>query len=471
MKIRILLTVLLLCLTGLPGTAAESRTGTLGAEGEVYLAEVGRVSEIFGDDQRSQGDPLVLALEILRPDQAPQWVQVPESEGVNPDASFFILYEDVSDTVFVVWEGRIGSHPVIQLASFRDGAWSDVHLVSETIWSLKGFPQLAITRESFELEDEDGEMRSVQRTLLHVVWWEETADRDLTLYRPLILEDGHLRAMGDVNVLNDLAGDAVAIDAESPNEELVRHPNLQVGHDGRTILVTFADEASRKLLVLDIGLLPAGLGLLGDDVYDFVLGLGPIDPDQVDVSSIAGTIRSHIVIVGNRYRLNPRAVQRLADEVYSVASESLSEGMTNGTRPDLSSLAGTIRSHIVIVGARLSGETLDRVQPASATSILEVAADRTGASTLGAPGTEAPTLVRMTIASELPVPATGPGTAHVFSSPDGSELVLAWETGEDVEYRKASGGTWSAMRSVELSEELDLTRALELLQQNVQPGL
>lgn len=464
MKIRALPALLLLLLLGaVPASAAESRTGTLGTGGEVYLAQVVSVSQVFAPSQAA-GDPLVLALKVLRSGEDPEWIRVPESEGVNPNASFFILHEEMSDTLFVVWEGRIGSHPVIQLASYHDGTWSDTSLISENIWSLKGFPQLAITRESFEVEDEDGSVRTVQRTLLHIVWWEETAEGDRTLYRPLILENGKLRALGQAYVLNDLAAEAVAIDAETPQEALIRHPSVQVQDGGKAVLVTFADPASRKILVLNIGPLPAGLGLLGDDAYGYVSGLDPPGPEGETIASFAGKVRAHIVIVGHRYRLNPASVQQMADEVLSAVSDSLSEN----PHMDLRSLAGVVRAHIVIVGARMSGETLDQFVPSAATSVIRIGLEDEQAP---APISDAPVLVRLTVASELPAPAAGAGKTHLFASPQGRELILAWETATGVQFRKASHGTWSPVQDMPTGPELDLPRALLLLEQSVQPGL
>lgn len=457
----------------LPAVAVESRTGTLGSQGEVFLVQVGQESQLFGENV-SNGDPLVLALEILRPDQEPEWIRVPESEGVNPNASYFVLYEDTSDTVFVVWEGRIGSHPIIQLAAFQDGTWSETRLVSENVWSLKGFPQLAITRESFQTETEDGEVRLSQRTLLHVVWWEETAEGDRTLYRPLVLEDGQLEAMGQAYVLNDLADEAIALDAEAPHDELLRHPRVQTGSNGQTVLVTFADDVRRKILVLEIDLLPAGLGMLGNDVFEFIAGLGPLDPEDPQLASVPGRIRSHIVIVGHRNRLNPGGVQRIADEAHSVATETLAQRPL----PDLQSLAGIIRSHIVIVGARMSGETLDQFHPSADPSVLEVASGASSSAALSPEAMitydetcEVPTFVRLTVTAELPVPALVTGKTHLFASPEGSDLVLAWETEKGVQFRKSSQGAWGPVNDIPTNPEIDLSRALELLKQSVQPGL
>lgn len=449
--------VLLLSLGLAAAASAESREGVLGSQGEVYLTRVGTWSQLFGIGVPADNQ-VVMGLQILRPGQQPEWTLVPESEGVNPNASRFVLFEDVSETVFVVWEGRIGIHPTIKLASYQDGTWSEVLQVSENVWSWKGFPQLAITRDVFEIGDEAGGTRQVRRTLLHVVWWEETGEGDRTLYRPLVFEDGRFQGMGTILVLNDLLGEELAAGAEAASPALIRHPALQAGTEARSVLVTFADEATGKLAVLEIGLLPAGLSLLAEELHDFVLGLDPEETADGGLESFAGTVRGHITIVGARHRLNPRDVQELAEEVRSrilAAADELSPA-------DLESLAGVVRGHITIVGARISGETMDRFLPSGATSVLRVASDRQPFPA------EAGTshLLRLSLRAELPVPSTDEGDIRIFTSPGGSRVVVAWEVaGARVLYRESTDGGWTEVRTLALGSQLTTAEALEILRQ------
>jgi hypothetical protein len=445
---------------------ADSLESTLGSDGEVYLSKVGTYSELFPGTAALAGDPQVLALEILRPGDEPEWLLVPESEGVGSETSRFVLFEDGSETVFVVWEGRVGSHPMIKLAYYQGGAWSEVFRISENVWTWKGYPQLAISRDSFEIEAEDGSIRQIQRTLLHVVWWEETVEGYQTLYRPLVLEDGHLLGLGPVLPLNELAGDELAEGGEAPTVGLLRRPVLEVNENGRNMTVAFADPVTRKLLVLDIGLLPAGLGLLGEDTHEFIahLDLGP----RPDIDSIAGVIRAHIDIGGSRYRLNPRLIRSLAEEVHSRIVEDF-PSLTPG---DLDSMAGVIRAHIDIGGARLSHETLDRFDQAVSTSVMRISPETDLLLSSTSEG-EIPHLVRLTLTAELPVPALADGAAgeigetHVFCSQNGQRAVVAWDEGARLRYRELVDGAWSEARAMDVGGELSRNEALAIIHQRV----
>jgi len=465
MKLRtaVGLIALLLLLVGgqLVPARAATRESALGSVGEVYLPRVGYQSEFFPESQSSAGDdPLIVALQVLRPGEQPQWLAVPESEVMRPDASCFVLYEDLSDTVFIVWEGRVGSHPMIKLASYRQGEWSDVLQVSDSAWTWKGFPRLAITRDSFELAGDGGAPRQIQRTLLHVVWWEDDTDGPRTLYRPLVLLDGVFQGLGPVYVLNDLVEASEDATAEIPATSLTHHPSLQVIGDGKNLIVTFADEARRKLFVLDIGLLPAGLGLLGEDAFHFVTDYPQGPPQDSSLESFAGAVRARILISGGKYKLNPRSVQLLANDIQSQITGEIGQQ----SHQDLSSLAGLVRARILISGARLSSETIDRFTPLGSTSVLEVApewavpsADPTLAGL--------PHVVRFSILRQLPTPATGEGNNYIFSSPDGQRLIVAWEEEEGLFYREAFQGQWSGNLSVPTGDHLTLAEALEAVRQ------
>lgn len=476
-----LLAGLLLLVGGLVTSSpavATAPPGTPGPAGEVFLVRAGVASELLPDAEPGD-DRQILALEILRPGEDPEWIEVPESEGVSADTPHFVLFEEASDTLFLVWQTRIGSHPVIKLASFRDGAWAEVIPVSDNVWSSKGQPGLAVTRDSFTVE-RDGEVRKVERTFLHVVWWEDTLEGIRALYRPLILEAGRLQGMGELYVLNDL----IDLSGETPSgiepsRSLLESPVLQSGRDSTSVVTGFADGETGRLVVAEIRLLPMGLGEIGEEVADFIANFrssseGPGVPGE-DIRTLAGGVRGKILISGHRHRLNPRAVRAISEEVYdALISGSITGSSTSeehlASPEDLRSLAGVVRGKILISGARIAGETLDRFNQAVAPSVLEMRTEEEAAQTGVPPQRNAPHLVRTQLLSSVPIPELAVGAQpHLFVSPDGTEVVIAWAESSALAYRKAVSGSWGEVRRMSLSEELPLTDALEILRRSVQP--
>ena len=466
-----------------PGAAfAGPPVGTTGLEGEVYLVQVGTASELLPHAE-AEDDRLILALEILRPGEKPEWIEIPQSEGVRADASPFALFEEASDTLFVVWQTRIGSHPVIKLTSFQDGVWGEVTPVSNDVWSFKGSPQLAMTRDTFKVEH-DGDVQTVERTFLHVVWWEDTIEGLQIVYRPLIIERGRLEGMGELYVLNDLV-ELPATDSgdrgpkSPPNRSLLESPVLQPGRDSSSVVTAFADASSGRLAVAEIRLLPRGLGHWAAEIQELIANYEPEESageGGIDLRALADVVRSSILITGQRHRLNPRAVRDIAQTVHSglldgsLAAPSSSAPVTGAAdgqipRNELKPLADVVRSSILITGARIAGETLDRYEQIAAPSVLEM-----GAADADTGEVDAPHLVRSQLLSSIEAPEL-PATAHphLFVSPDGSELIVAWAEEEALAYRKSMAGAWSEVRRMGLSEELTLDEALQILDRSVRP--
>lgn len=350
--------------------------------------------------------------------------------------------------------------------------------VSNNVWNFKGHPQLAVTRDTFIL-DEGEETRTVERTLLHVAWWEDTLEGTRVLYRPLILEGGRLQGMGEVYVLNDLVDlSSEEVSGVEPSRSLLESPVLQAGRDNSSLVMGFADEKSGRLVLAEIRLLPMGLGKLGEEVAEFVAGYSPGDvqpgpqEEPGDLRSLAGVVRGKILIGGNRHRLNPRAVQQIADEVHEglLTGSIAAPSMTAPGKPsedELRSLAGVVRGKILIGGARIAGETLDRFNQAVAPGVLEMATDteNTGSAR------SAPHLVRTLLLSSVQAPELPSETQpYLFVSPDGAETILAWAEPSALAYRKSVAGGWGEVRRMSLGEELPLADALEIVRRSVQPG-
>lgn len=471
MKNTIFLVVLslALCVAGFaaPATAElgavrTEEVGALGAQGEVYLAKVVPASQFAPDPAAANvSDHPILALEVLRPGAEPEWYPVPESERVNPEASHFVLYEPASDTTFVVWEGHIGSHPVIKLASFRDGTWSEVLHISDNIWSLKGFPQLAITRDRFETED-----GVVLRTVLHTVWWEETLEGDRTLYRPLLLENGQVLVLGPSLLLDDLVSSQDSPTGVDPDvsPELLHRPRLHPAGDGRSTLVLFTDGVDGRFHTLDVGLLPAALGLLGQSTHDFITGLDPRDLQGEDIGTVAGLVRGHIAIGGYRGRLNPRVVSTIAQEIHDVLEEEFQDFQPG----DLQNIADVVRGHIAIGGARISRETLERLPVLGASGVLAFGNASTGGPL--ASSLDADHLVRLLPVLSLPAPEVG-DDFRIFVSPDGLQAAVAWQSGQQILFRdNLESDEWSDVHTLELSEDLSPATALQIIRKRVVKG-
>src|SRR4051812_15410255 len=105
-------------------TFAQDGTAALGASGEIYLAKVGTYKELFPKDHAIALGNTVLAVDLIQPGAAPQRLLVPYSTGSDIETSPALLFEEDSNTLFVVWASRINDiSSVLMLASFDGAHW------------------------------------------------------------------------------------------------------------------------------------------------------------------------------------------------------------------------------------------------------------------------------------------------------------------------------------------------------------
>src|SRR5262245_5580627 len=111
--------LLLLAVAVAPAFADQS---TLGADGVLYSARVGTDASLFPKGHAMGSEATVLALEIQKADGARSRVLVPGGETVTPDTVPFVIWEDSSRRLFLVWEGLSQIHSSVRLVSWNGDA-------------------------------------------------------------------------------------------------------------------------------------------------------------------------------------------------------------------------------------------------------------------------------------------------------------------------------------------------------------
>lgn len=452
---KILLVLLMLSTPGV--LLAEPEAAVLGSDGTTYLLLEGPYGNLFPGGDATTSDSQVLALQILRPEEEPQVFLIPDTIGIRPENSRHLFFEDASNTVHVLWDRWNGSHSALRLASFADGTWSEVVDVADDPWSLKGSPRLVITRDVFEIPQAEGTLQTIQRTILHVLWWEETAAGDQAMYRPLILLNGVFQEPGPAVVLNNLLPNLESgTMGASPTATLLHRPMIIPGRDSSTAAVAFVDD-QRRVVTMEVQVLPPALGLMAEAVHDTVLesgsGLLPARPD-----ALADLMRGHLIDVG--HRMNPRDLGFIGD---AMRGHLIDVGhRANPT--DLGILADLMRGHLIDVGHRIARERLVGAlgeEPAFL-QLLEMVYP------LAQGIDEAASFIGIAAGLSLTLPEVPEGEAWLFPAPNGDRVLLAWLADENMlRYREADEGGWTQVRSLTLSDDVSLPQAHELLRNRV----
>lgn len=445
-----------LCVTfAVPASGIEARDSAVGADGEIYRVRAGSYGDLFPAEGLAAAENPALALDVFYPDRRHERLLVPGAEGEDLEDSASVLFEDDSGTLFILWQTKINViHSRLNLIGFRDGTWSEAIEISGNPFGWKSSPQLAITRDAFHAPAPGGGLRVWQRTVAHLLWWEEGPEGAPDVhYSPVVFLDGTYTGWNPVLRVEDLAL-AAGLSVGEVNAALAEAPRLETGANGQSVVIAFVPQGGANLVTIGLEILPGELGALADDVRAQIIEVGRSGgPDGL--GRLADKARAQIIEVGARLKLHPGMSSYVAAQAHDRIL-----GADPGA--PIRAIADEVRAQIIEVGARMTGRGIHRLSAAAVDRVIELPRgsrqDGTGAA---AP----PDLIRVVKTSSRPVPTTAEEPHRLYLSKDGQGVVASWQEGDSILYRESRGGDgWSEVRRLRLDEELDVERASSLLE-------
>jgi len=448
------LAVALLGLLTLSFAAVSAADQTaLGRDGELYGLRFLTSAEAFGTVAESTADDPVLAIELLRAGEDAELIVVPGTEGAELESSAHLAYEQRSGTVFVTWERRTNSiHSQILLASYSEGQWSDLIPVSDQRFSLKSSPRIAISRESFAnpgtAEAVGGEPRSIQRTTLHVVWFEERGGGPAVVYAPIVLIDGtYVGAHSRLTLSELFSSDASG--APAPVASIL--PTIRPTRDQRSVAVGFVDPTSGDMVVSRISLLSGELTAISDEARAHIIDIGARYDSRrpAELRRMADEARAHIIDIGAH--MDGPLVRFVADEARAHIID-IGARYDSRNQQDLERLAGESRAHIIDIGFRLDARGVPRTKESRA-----VLVDLRGGSG------EILSVIRAEEVGPRSLPQLAAESADLHLSGSGENALIAWREGNNLRYRETTEAGWGEVRSLKIDGQLTIEKAEDVL--------
>lgn len=435
---------------------AAERDTVLGARGELYQLHSGSYADLFPGGRGAAPDAKVLALDVLRPDSEPQRFLVPETQGGHEETLPALVYEDESKSLFLVWVSRINAlHSIFKLASFDGSRFSTPIDVTGNAFAAKAAPQITITRDSFTDTDSAGLPVVKRRSILQLVWEEQT-EQGLyeTFYTPIILEDGVYLGWNPVFRLNEF--DRAAAAGTPVPGNLLLAPALQNGDDERTIIVGFTSARTGRLTTIQVDILPRELVRLSDQIRSTIIDTGTRLNYPGNLRELASQVKAAILSRGSAF--HQEMLEAISNKVYNQI-------LGAGSSQTLVSLSGGIRSTIIDTGFKFSDRGLRPNQrDIGATRTVEVSR---GVGQTGPTAAGPSHLLQFRVSSSRIAPnVDNDAPVRLFLSSDGSEAAVAWTQADRVVYRDTkSQEDWSEARELRLSPNFNLDRALQVLEQ------
>ncbi len=460
----------LLALLAGGATQAEDSAPVLGKSGDIYKVTVGTYSELFPDGTEASADAEVLRLEARRGSGTVEHHLVPGSEPDDSDKTPSLSFDASTGQLYVVWSSNNDSTLTrINLASFDGSEWSDTIEVSGNIYSNKSAPRLAVTHDRFELA-EGSSGGSSTRTVLHVVWSEDTTDGERAMYAPVVLIDGELASTWRrVHRLNDYVSQELIDDPfdGDVSASLLKAPTVDTASESNAVVIGFADSASGALVQLELSTPAVELAELADSLEDHLSSSNLCEKieneEENALTTVAEAARVHIVVVGRRIR--SRVLGALAQDVKDVLIRRATDLCADG---GLTSVSSAARVHIVVVGARSQEGDLLEDTTAADTHVLLAAAQPVGDGYVQH-------LARLQVKSERAAPTIGEGTIgeglpKIFVSPSGTGAVVVWEGETSMTYVETVTGAsaddaWSESFSLQIGDDLSRSEAYSILRE------
>jgi hypothetical protein len=453
-----------------PAASRADHLGTaLGADGQLYVVTAGLYGTLFPGSNAYDPSTPVLALDTTMPGAAPQRQLVQGTADGTIESSPALIYEDGSKTLYVVWVSNSHSvSSVIKLTSYSGspgpggpgGQWSPAITIISNPYASKTPPQLAVTRDTHQETDPvSGNPVTRRRTVLHVVWSEDSASGLYqAYYAPVIFEDGtwigtvptptHLDTFDALDQSGQTAPGAGPGPFSSP---LAATPTVQPGRDTSTVVTGFASNASGMVTAVEVDVLPEELRILADTCAGAVLGNGAqYFPGQP--AALAAQVQT--VILSNGGAFQAEALQAIAN----AAQGQIAAGAT-----DLPSMANKIRATIVDTGAKFAMRGLRIVSSGlgiAPPQLVEVLVPNAASHFL-----------QFRVTSTRPLPAVSASALQLFLSRTGLDALAAWTgpNGGNVLYTNTQpDGTWSSVKQLQVTSTLNLQQAYQVLEQRMQ---
>ncbi|MYB19665.1 MAG: hypothetical protein F4Y16_11870 [Holophagales bacterium] len=431
----------------------------LGKGGDVYQVSTGTYGDLFPDGSQASAAADVLRLEARRGSGTVEYHLVPGSESDDSDRTPSLFFDAATDRLYVVWSSSNASTLTrINLASFDGSIWSETIEVSGNIYSEKSAPRLAVTHDRFELAGGTAGESST-RTVLHVVWSEETTDGEKVMYAPVVLIDGGLASTWRrVHRLNDYVSQSLVDDPFTSEvaTKLLTAPTVDAASEPNAVVIGFADSGTGALVQLELSTPATELAELADSLADHLDSsnlCSRVETEGSDaITSVASAARHHIVLVGRRIR--SRVLAPIADD---VRDHLIAEARSLCDEGGLTSVTSNARHHIVLVGARAQeGDLLEGVGSDDGHVLLAAAQE------LGDGYVQH--LARLQVRSERIAPTIGEGEPTILVSPNGTGAIVVWENGNILTYvETAADEAWSSSHSLRIGGSLSRTEAYSML--------
>jgi hypothetical protein len=183
---------------------------------------------------------------------------VPGTQSRNVKRNLDLAFDASSSSLLLLWKEELTPLNVLRIGVLRDGAWKTSILLPNLGFSKAYNPQMRLSHTTVRWTGDDGQTEFSDRSILSVVWWEESQYAQAR-YAPIFLDesiDSDSLKIYDLPVLVGGGGET-SYNGVAPATYV--YPALQLEGPSGAFLASFADLHAGKHYVVRIDF-PTNLG-------------------------------------------------------------------------------------------------------------------------------------------------------------------------------------------------------------------
>jgi hypothetical protein len=275
-SIRTILAFVVALAAGFSGRARAEETTLLAPDGTVYDVQAGLASDLGIAGGGVSATEYVIEWTSYSQTGERSMGLVPNTTSANPKRNLDLAYDDQSGSLILLWKEDLGVLNVLHLGVLQSGTWKQLDLLPNIGFAHAYNPQMLLSKQTVHWIDANGNDAWRTRSLLSVIWWEESQFAQAR-YAPIFLDEDTTADDVVVYDLPKLVGPGGATSYGSVPPGAYMYPSLKLEGPGGAILASFADLSSNHEYVARI-------------TY-------PTDLGRADASS-KSWLRRHIPVVG-----------------------------------------------------------------------------------------------------------------------------------------------------------------------------
>lgn len=280
--------------------SAWVETSLLAPDGTLYVVRAGTAKDLGIAGNYARPEDNVISWESLAQDGGRRSGLIPGASGSTLKSNLDLAYDEQSASLILLWKEEVSLLNVLHLGILRGNQWTVSDLLPNLGFPRAYNPRMLLSHPSVHTLDSDGKDVWSTRSLLSVIWWEDS-NVSQARYAPIFLDEDSSAGNVQVYDLPATVGSIASSAAPTVPSSAYRYPSLQLEGPGGGILASFADLQTGFENIIRIGF-PTDLGTPGPANPTWlrrrvpivgIVGRAPVvtsgPPDGVDLSTYIGS--------------------------------------------------------------------------------------------------------------------------------------------------------------------------------------